>query len=84
MQDVAAISGLADETQPAPSVPALLPVCPHCADDPARLSIMPQQFPGGMIGSIFFCGNPDCRKVISVQILGMAQPQQPTGPQIVK
>ena len=39
--------------------PVMLPACPYCADDPARLSIMNQIFPGGMIGTIIFCGNPE-------------------------
>jgi hypothetical protein len=68
-----AVQDIADQTpetaQPAPAV--ALPVCPHCSDDPAKLSIMTQIFPGGAIGSIFFCGNPSCRKIVSVQLVGM-------------
>lgn len=55
--------------------PVMLPACPYCADDPARLSIMNQIFPGGMIGAIIFCGNPDCRKIISTQIVGRIEQQ---------
>ena len=55
--------------------PVMLPACPYCADDPARLSIMNQVFPGGMIGAIVFCGNPECRKIISTQIVGRIEPQ---------
>jgi hypothetical protein len=75
--------------------PVMLPACPYCADDPARLSIMNQVFPGGMIGAIIFCGNPDCRKIISTQIIGRIDQQAPNqdsnpqdaavaGPQLVK
>lgn len=65
--------------------PVILPVCPFCDDDPARLSIMNQIFPGGMIGAITFCGNPKCRKIISTQIVGqMAQQDSPkAGPELV-
>lgn len=69
MQAVDETNGLIDETPQA----ATLPVCPHCSDDPAKLSLMSQQFPSGMIGTIIFCGNPSCRKIISTQIVGMAQ-----------
>lgn len=55
--------------------PVMLPACPYCADDPARLSIMNQIFPGGMIGAIIFCGNPECRKIISTQIVGRIEQQ---------
>jgi hypothetical protein len=75
--------------------PVMLPACPYCADDPARLSIMNQIFPGGMIGTIIFCGNPECRKIISTQIVGRieqqtanqdSKPQEAVvaGPQLVK
>lgn len=78
MQAVAETNGLVDETIPASNetpeaAPVMLPVCPHCSDDPAKLSLMSQQFPSGMIGSLIYCGNPACRKIISVQIVGMAQ-----------
>lgn len=67
--------------------PVILPVCPYCGDDPAKLTIMNQLFPGGMIGAIMFCGNPVCRKIISTQIVGMAAQQQQAparlGPQLV-
>ena len=46
------------------AVPAqLLPVCPYCAQDPANVlcrgpfGAEPMQF------VIFYCGNPDCRKI---------------------
>lgn len=75
--------------------PVMLPACPYCSDDPARLSIMNQIFPGGMIGAIIFCGNPECRKIISTQIVGRieqqaanqdSKPQEAAvaGPQLVK
>lgn len=75
--------------------PVMLPACPYCSDDPARLSIMNQIFPGGMIGAIIFCGNPECRKIISTQIVGRIEQQAPnqdskpqeavvSGPQLVK
>lgn len=65
----------------AEEVTAILPVCPHCGDDPAKLSTMSQLFPGGAIASICFCGNPVCRKIIAVQLVGMAKQD---GPQLVK
>lgn len=80
MQAVAETNGLVDETIPASNetpapeaAPVMLPVCPHCSEDPAKLSLMSQQFPSGMIGTIIFCGNPNCRKIISTQIVGMQQ-----------
>jgi hypothetical protein len=56
-----------EETQ----APVMLPVCPYCGDDPAKLAMMFQKFPGGQIGSIIFCGNPSCRKMLPAQVVGM-------------
>jgi len=68
MQEVEEIAGLEESTE-TPTV--ILPACPHCGDDPAKLHLMTQRFPNGAIGTIFFCGNPPCRKIISVQLVGM-------------
>lgn len=70
-----------DEATVAEQSAPILPVCPHCGDDPCKLSTMSQLFPGGAIGSICFCGNPVCRKIITVQIVGMAKQD---GPALVK
>jgi hypothetical protein len=56
----------------APEAPVLVPACPHCGEDPLKLALMTQVFPGGAIGSIMFCAT--CRKTISVQLVGMQKP----------
>jgi predicted RNA-binding Zn-ribbon protein involved in translation (DUF1610 family) len=56
----------------APAAPMLVPACPHCGEDPLKLALMTQVFPGGAIGSIMFCAT--CRKTISVQLVGMQKP----------
>lgn len=58
------------------SAQIMLPVCPHCGDDPLRLTMMPQQFPKGQLGVVFFCGNPTCRKFLGAQLVGMAAPPE--------
>ncbi len=72
MQEVLEMNALKDETQPVPVEPPaqILPVCPHCGDDPMKLSTLPQPFPGNMVGAIFYCGNPACRKFFNAQIFG--------------
>lgn len=72
MQEVEEITGLEDSVNSEEiSSKVILPACPHCGDDPAKLHLMTQRFPNGAIGTIFFCGNPPCRKIISVQLVGM-------------
>jgi hypothetical protein len=56
----------------ASEAPMLVPACPHCGEDPLKLALMTQVFPGGAIGSIMFCAT--CRKTISVQLVGMQKP----------
>lgn len=60
----------------------ILPVCPHCGDDPFQPAEVPIDFGGGFKGRVFFCGNKACRKTINVQILtGKAsKPTEPDAP----
>lgn len=51
-----------------------LPKCPHCGDDPVKLTLMFQQFPKGQIASIISCGK--CRALFSAQIVGMNPAQE--------
>jgi hypothetical protein len=75
MQEVAEVQGLVQEAaQEAPAAPpVVLPVCPYCGEDPLKLSLMFQVFPKGQIASLAFCGNPACRKTLTVQIVGQEQ-----------
>lgn len=67
------------EAQPAatagadPVKPQILPRCPHCGEDPLKLNMMSQAFPGGVIASLLFCANEKCRGLFSAQIVGMAE-----------
>ena len=50
---------------------AMLPVCPHCGEDPARIQQLgvtfPATHPGAVTqGIVFFCGNSQCRKLLPV------------------
>lgn len=54
----------------APAKP-ILPRCPHCGADPLTITMMSQLFPKGQIASLMFCGNLDCRKLLTAQIVGM-------------
>jgi hypothetical protein len=58
------------EPIPAPD----LPICPWCLEDPARVSML--QLPiGPTLNMLYFCGNPDCRKILAISFVGMPQPQ---------
>jgi len=48
-----------------------LPCCPYCGQKPVKLNLMFTSFPQGQIASLVYCGNPDCLKVLPVQIVGM-------------
>lgn len=52
-----------------------LPVCPHCGADPARFSLREVRI-GNYQAAMLFCADLDCRKVYSVDVLGVVQPQQ--------
>lgn len=71
LEAVAEMEPQAPATEPAKA--PILPRCPHCGEDPLKLNLMSQVFPGGAIASLMFCGNLDCRKLISAQIVGMAE-----------
>lgn len=48
---------------------AALPVCPYCGQDPAILT-MKQFMLGNAKTALIICGNLDCRKILTVQIMG--------------
>lgn len=50
------------------------PVCPHCNADPCSLQSAQFAFPNGLVGGVFFCAA--CRKILSVQATGAAQPSR--------
>lgn len=54
-----------------PQLTQQLPICPHCGDDPVKLTLMFQKFPKGQIASIISCTS--CRRLLSVQIVGVEQ-----------
>ena len=54
----------------------MLPVCPYCGEDPAPIIPAFTQIEEARI-AVWVCGNPLCRKIHSVQMLGLIQPQQP-------
>lgn len=68
--------GPQDETNTAeaPTLTALAPVCPHCLQDPATVKCLGPIRMGQLLANVIFCGNVDCRKVWTVQIMGMDRP----------
>lgn len=46
------------------------PVCPYCLADPAMISLRGPIVLGNLVGVIIFCGNPDCRKIWTIDIVG--------------
>ena len=46
-----------------------LPVCPHCGQDPANVCCRGPFANGTMSFIIFFCGNPECRKIWNCAVL---------------
>lgn len=53
----------------------IYPRCPYCREDPLRLKRLRYDFPDGVLMETFFCGNLDCRMVISAQIVGLEKPK---------
>jgi len=51
----------------------ILPRCPWCATEPTKLSTIPVKL-GLLKVVIIFCGNPECRRILSVQCLGSDEP----------
>lgn len=51
-----------------------LPVCPHCGQDPASVTIR-QFMLGNAKTALLFCGNPECRTILTVQVLAFEQPR---------
>ena len=47
-----------------------LPRCPHCGTDPLSITIQQMQLAQYSLLSIF-CGNPECRKSLSLQLLAI-------------
>lgn len=63
---------MSDVAQP-PSPAAervLLPRCPFCETQPIGLSLTYVVFPQEQIGAMLFCSNPECCKVLSIQVIG--------------
>lgn len=63
----------------------LIPKCPHCGagkrpgEQGAPMS-MTNLVMGPMLCVVFFCGNPDCGAIFSVNVLEMALPGHPQAP----
>jgi len=57
----------------------LLPVCPGCGQDPARVCSAPFEMTftnGHRLGLLtLFCANPACRKIFTIFPVGMAEPE---------
>ena len=51
------------------------PVCPYCLQDPARISGRGPIALAHLYVWIVYCGNPDCRKVWTVEVVGAQQPR---------
>jgi hypothetical protein len=51
-----------------PKIP--VPVCPHCGKDCTKLSWLDWELPprSGDWYRAFYCGQPDCRKVLSIVV----------------
>lgn len=49
----------------------LVPKCPHCNEQPIRMCLTHMVFPNDIIGSILYCGNPDCCKMLSALHVGV-------------
>jgi hypothetical protein len=57
-------------------VPKPSPKCPHCGKGPAMIDSGPLVM--GNLNCIFFCcAYDDCRKIINIQVMGVAQTQAP-------
>ena len=57
--------------------PALspVPVCPYCLADPAQMKALGPFNLGQLLVVVIFCGNLDCRKVWTVEVIGKEQPR---------
>lgn len=53
---------------------AALPVCPYCGQDPAILT-MKQFMLGTAKTALIICGNLECRRILTVQILKIEEPR---------
>ncbi len=49
-------------------------VCPHCGTDPTTISVTQLQI-GAYVTAVSFCGNLECRKIFSVNVLAIEQPR---------
>ncbi len=55
---------------------AVLPVCPHCGQDPANFSTAIVKINGGQVtAAAVYCANAACRKLHSVQIMDIDKPR---------
>jgi hypothetical protein len=59
------------EVQPTPQ--PLVPKCPHCGTQPARVNTANTSFQSGLIAMVLFCS--DCEKIHTIVPIGQAQPQ---------
>jgi hypothetical protein len=54
----------------------MLPICPYCGIDPARIASLPLMM-GPMSVVVMYCASPECRKVLAVQVVGVNEIQEP-------
>jgi len=48
------------------------PICPHCLEDPARIRTLMAGI-GELQSAVFFCGNPECRRILTISVVGIQQ-----------
>lgn len=51
------------------------PICPHCAQDPALVASRGPILVGNLYTMVLYCGNPKCRKIWTVAVIGTEQPK---------
>lgn len=80
MTNAPPLSFEAPDPRPAPQ--PLMPVCPHCGQDPAKIAAILTRL-GGMLMIVSFCENNSCRKVFAVfPYAPPPAPAQPPAPQL--
>ncbi len=60
--------------EPLPPDPTA-PLCPYCLQDPAQVSSRGPLLLGNLHVMVIYCGNLECRKVWTVEVVGTAQPK---------
>lgn len=53
----------------------VLPRCPYCKTDKPEIMSQPQDY-GGFLASMFYCGVPNCRKILGFGVVMVRPPQR--------